>query len=393
MKEHAIPQDITGYKFHIVGNMTLKQFLEVGAGVVFAFFIYKTNLISVVKWPLVLLSSSFGAALAFLPIAERPLDHWFVTFFSILYKPTKFFWRKESRIPDAFLYEVKDEVKKQAAILDLTPQRRQRISEFLKSVKTPPVSSPEDLYIKQRSSQLLAIFEDKTLKIDFSQVKILGKKPNLRVRIRSLVDVSSEQIVNDGADSAETTISNKPKAQQSTSAQTDLPKQRSPMTKKPLVVGQVATEIKIPKLAKIKVEKEKAQEKQKDAQRSVAKTQAASFSTTIQAPARSLQATVTTTQNANLPFPTRPTQENRLVGMILTKNNELIDGATVTISDESSRPVTAIKSNALGQFFISSRLSDGTYTICIKKDNFTFKPTQISLVGEVVEPLDIRSDQ
>ena len=44
MKEHPIPQDITNYRFHIIGSMTLKQFLEIGAGIVFAGSIYKTGL-------------------------------------------------------------------------------------------------------------------------------------------------------------------------------------------------------------------------------------------------------------------------------------------------------------------------------------------------------------
>ena len=34
MREHPIPQDITGYKFHIIGSMTLKQFLEIAIGVI-----------------------------------------------------------------------------------------------------------------------------------------------------------------------------------------------------------------------------------------------------------------------------------------------------------------------------------------------------------------------
>jgi hypothetical protein len=36
MKEHPIPQDITNYRFHIVGSMTLKQFGECAAGVIIA---------------------------------------------------------------------------------------------------------------------------------------------------------------------------------------------------------------------------------------------------------------------------------------------------------------------------------------------------------------------
>ncbi|MDQ5951410.1 MAG: hypothetical protein QG639_691, partial [Patescibacteria group bacterium] len=55
MKEHPIPQDITNYRFHIVGSMTLKQFGEVLVGVIISFIIYQTNLIAIIKWPLIVL--------------------------------------------------------------------------------------------------------------------------------------------------------------------------------------------------------------------------------------------------------------------------------------------------------------------------------------------------
>src|SRR3990170_2260575 len=103
MQEHPIPQDVTGYKFHIVGNMTLKQFAEVGAGVLVAVILYNTNLLSFIKWPLMMLSVGLGGMMAFVPIEERPLDHWIMTFFRRLYNPTKFYWRKDSAVPFALM--------------------------------------------------------------------------------------------------------------------------------------------------------------------------------------------------------------------------------------------------------------------------------------------------
>ena len=105
MKEHPIPQDITNYRFHIVGSMTLKQFGEVAIGVALAFFIYQTNLINIIKWPLIFLAFGGGLAAGFVPIEERPLSHWITTFLTILYKPTQFFWKRMYNIPPAFLFK------------------------------------------------------------------------------------------------------------------------------------------------------------------------------------------------------------------------------------------------------------------------------------------------
>lgn len=133
MQEHPIPQDITGYKFHIIGSMTLKQFGEIFLGVIFAVLFYKTNLVSIIKWPLVLLSVGLGAAAAFVPIEERPLDHWIITFFKVLYKPTKFYWRREPKIPDPFTYKP-SEIQEDTSTLDLTPAKKQRIKEYVGAI-------------------------------------------------------------------------------------------------------------------------------------------------------------------------------------------------------------------------------------------------------------------
>ena len=104
MREHPIPQDITGYKFHIIGSMTLKQFLEIAIGVIVGGIIYASNLPGAVKFPLILVAVGLGAMAAFLPIEERPLDHWITVFIRSMYKPTQFFWKREPHIPEIFSF-------------------------------------------------------------------------------------------------------------------------------------------------------------------------------------------------------------------------------------------------------------------------------------------------
>src|SRR5260370_24623 len=134
MREHALPQDVTGYKFHIIGNMTLKQFAEVAIGCVIGFFVYQTNLPNILKWPVILLCAGAGTFAAFVPFEERPFDHWIVAFFHALYRPTQFYWKRSSKIPDAFLYKNDASTKSTIAPVDLTPARRQRVTEFLHTV-------------------------------------------------------------------------------------------------------------------------------------------------------------------------------------------------------------------------------------------------------------------
>ena len=61
------------------------------------------------------------------------------------------------------------------------------------------------------------------------------------------------------------------------------------------------------------------------------------------------------------------------------------------IKDEQNRVVRAVKSNALGQFFISTSLKNGNYDILVKHPKYKFNLQEILLKNQVVEPIEIRS--
>src|SRR5258708_2041983 len=96
MEQNPVPQNISLYQFDWVGDMTLKQFLELATGVVIGVIIYATALPGLIKWPLIFFSAISGAALAFVPFEERPLEQWIFAFFRSIYSPTLFHWQKQS---------------------------------------------------------------------------------------------------------------------------------------------------------------------------------------------------------------------------------------------------------------------------------------------------------
>lgn len=104
MEQHPIPQQISSYQFKLVGDMTLKQFFQVAGGVVVSLIFYSTPLHPIIKWPLILLSAGLGAAMAFLPFQERPLERWIIAFFRSIYSPTLYSWRKTLK-PTVFFTE------------------------------------------------------------------------------------------------------------------------------------------------------------------------------------------------------------------------------------------------------------------------------------------------
>src|SRR3990167_589258 len=102
MEQHPIPGAITAYKFKLVGDMTLKQFLELAAGVVSAWVLFNSGANFAIKWTLGPILAFFGFALAFLPIEDRPLDQWIINFFRSIYAPTQYLWRQKPKKLDFF---------------------------------------------------------------------------------------------------------------------------------------------------------------------------------------------------------------------------------------------------------------------------------------------------
>ncbi len=94
MENHPIPQDITGFQFKLIGEMTVKQFAYVASGVIIAWFFYITPLVLLIKLPLVLIFGGLGVSLAFLPVDGRPMDQMIKNFFKAVFSPTQYVYQK-----------------------------------------------------------------------------------------------------------------------------------------------------------------------------------------------------------------------------------------------------------------------------------------------------------
>lgn len=399
MKEHPIPQDITGYRFHIVGSMTLKQFGEVLLGVILAFLVYKTNLFFLIKWPLVIFFFGAGLISAFIPIEERPMSHWLTTFFGIIYKPTQFFWKRSYNIPAPFLYVGDKQNLIQVKEVDLTPARRQRIKEFLNSTSaTNPL--PEDL-TTQEQKQIMSVLDlfDVTPETNVGIMPTQFQKPDLKVRVRSLrVDAPdySQTVTTVVSEPIQPMPPTEPSLTEivaqlpnpEVSIRVDQDTQKNVF----LEAQQVAQNIEIPQERSVSVQSPFA-DAQEDTTFKVKPVPLGerSYIASQDAPRQTAAVTNKATFNASLPFPDKPTTPNKLVGMVLTSNQELIPEAIVEISSEEGHVVRAVKTNALGQFFITTPLKAGKYVVNVQKQNFIFESMSIELKNSIVEPLEIRS--
>lgn len=131
IEQHPIPQDVTGYKFRLVGDMTLTQFLQLAGGIIGGLIFYALPLPFFFKYPLATLSVGLGVGMAFVPVQGRPMGQWILAFIKSIYSPTMYVWQKQA-VPPA---EPQGEVGTPQTIPSQpAPQQPQ--------VPTPPVPQP-----------------------------------------------------------------------------------------------------------------------------------------------------------------------------------------------------------------------------------------------------------
>ncbi len=105
-EQHPVPQNISSYQFRLIGDMTIKQFFQLAGGALIALLFYASPFPGFIKWPLIIFFALAGAAFAFLPLEERPLEEWVKAFFRSVYSPTIYVWQKTQTPPIIFAQQV-----------------------------------------------------------------------------------------------------------------------------------------------------------------------------------------------------------------------------------------------------------------------------------------------
>jgi hypothetical protein len=370
MQEHPVPQNITSYEFHLIGNMTLKQFFELAAGGLFAFLSYTSNLPDLLKWPLVFIFVILGVAFAFVPLEERPLDHWFLAFIRAIYNPTKFYWKKTVVVPDVFNFvKGAQPTAAQNEVEAALPRKRERAKAYFQSIAQDQAQDVDEN--AERANSLLGLFQYTQVDSVDAHHRQDTEKPSLEVSphpIHAIYSMPAQAV--DG-----------------TPAQTI---EETPLTSATALISPVyAPPVDIPEDQRVSVKVEEKSGTVFDAQRDLGASVGAhqDQTTGTQAAENAVEAKT----NANLPFPKTPTTPNLVVGMILDTAGKMVEQCIIEIRDKTGMPVRALRSNKLGQFFISTALPSGEYEVVVEKDGFTFDTMKLQLSGKIVEPLEIRA--
>ena len=335
MQQHPVPQNIPEYQFRLVGDMTLKQFLELMGGVLLAYLFYASNLIFLFKWPLALLSIFLGFALAFLPFEDRPLDQWIINLLHAIYKPTRFIWKKSNKIPSFFLF---------------SPHSQENVNTVTKTIKAPTrlVTPPP---ISDLSS-------DESARL-FALDSLFSQSPSLPTPNHQLP--------------------------------TAVPKP-SVMIRKLHATPTVSLNFRPTPTKTLHIESPKeTREMPGDATQS-GRPQPSTNNVIFTAPTiRADAPTPSSNTVKTISLPAAPTLPNLVTGIVIDQVGKLVENAIVQIVDQSGVPARAIKTNSLGRFFTSTPLGPGTYTIEVDRTGLLFTPQQLIVSDAVIPPFELRA--
>lgn len=376
-ESHPVPQNVTSFEFHLVGDMTLKQFtyLAAGLGIAYLTFIFLAKPAPLVAWPIILISALFGVSFAFLPIGERPLDHWASAFIRAIFKPT--LRRYKSKV-----------ISKEA------PEYKNRLQIYL---NTLPVAAPASLTTIGQSS------------IPVTSPQTTPSRPNQTTPITppqpvppQIPQAASPQPVNP-APQPTPQPHPAPKIEEQLPSPNELKKAVGLAKEAQAVQSKIVDDER--KLEDIKRRAAEPganpnnftkqfenvlsdlQELNKQAS-NVSKDLAVLSKAPSPAPSPVTKAPVQIIPSLSL-----TSIPNIINGIITDSQGNYLESAIIVAHDAKGLPVRALKSNKLGQFITATPLPDGEYTLSAEKDALAFPTYQVELKGEVMQPIVIAAQK
>lgn len=332
MQQYPVPQEISNYEFKLVGDMTLKQFFQLAAGVLIALLFYASPLPWWLKWPGVTIFGALGFALAFLPIKGRPLSIWFLAFIKAVYSPTLYTYDKNG-VENVFAVGA-------AAVLPekmVTPEGEKKTTEYLSTLPDQGIHESLEAAEKSFVQRIGALFHTTHAPTNGAVATVNTTQPVVNTAPAKSVMLETEF---------------------------KIPENKAVKVEKPTLPQPAVQTVNVPKQ---KLE--------------------SAFSNTGQASAPSQQATFT--PEAAPPAP--PEIPNTIVGQVVTNEGKMVEGAILEIKDSSNKPMRALRTNKVGHFITATPLRSGDYYVETEKEGLTFDPVSFKAEGGLIPPILIRA--
>lgn len=386
MEQHPVPQNVTTFQFKLIGDITLKQFAYAAGGIILAYVLYKMTFVPVIlRYPFAIFSLILGFGLAFVPIEQRPMDRWLITFVKSIYMPTQFVWKKDAQLPEALsnlpvmqTIPVAQVTQAATGIPPSTNQQKQNQNTNEPPVArapTPPTTSPA---IPTQPTSAPQQFKP-------TSPAPLSPQP---IPITRVAAIPAPTNVNQVINSQEITTNQTPKTQPPNNVQIMQQKAQQEKIEQERLL-QLQTQLNQLLAEKDLMSKELSMLKKTMNEQKSPPTNVNSYNATGQTTTTvKIVQPATSVQNG---IPQLTSYPNIITGIVKNSSANLLPNIIITVKDKEGMPVRALKTNKIGQFAASTQLSNGTYIIELEdpKQAFAFTPIEVVLSGQVLPPLEI----
>ncbi len=436
---HPVPQNVTEFEFHLVGDMTIKQFMYLGSGLFLAYltFALLSSRVPLLAYPLILIFAGSGAALAFLPIQDRPLDHWLASYFRAIFQPTKRVYKSKLITKEDPLFKTRLQVylnSKKNPMLANIPNKNVKSTPFSFQMTSVNQTAPAPTIIATAPAALSTpavapvppVIAQPAAAPDPQQSTILGSSSLSSMSIPSAQASPPPTVTSTplSATPVAQTPQPTPVVAAPIAAPAPLPQVSQPMPAAPLPnqpapapsSDELQQTIEVAKQVHEVQQKIMKTEEQINLIRSKAASQDANPKDYLdqfhqllgelqnlnqEAATLSQQVAVLTKEPPKLvvakpepvvkaksiPTITLTSIQNVLNGIVTDSAGNYLDGSIILAHDKQGIPVRALKTNKLGQFVAATPLNNGIYTITIEKDDLVFDTIEIELEGEILKPI------
>jgi hypothetical protein len=400
MEQHPVPQNVTTFQFRLIGDMTIKQFGYLAGGAILAYISYRLPLPFFFTWPLTMIFGLGGVGFAFVPIEERPMDVWVLSFIKSVYSPTQFVWQQQIFPP---VPPVLQPPIQQSPAQQQPPLAPRTTTDVLQGMFTPTrLSDPSAsrvVSIQQHTGiwDIIMHFFSPTQQnipsaapvspVRFSTPSITGKHIDISSPPSVVPNTNQEKIIEE-AKEKEVVLEEK------------LSTLKKDLEDKSMTEARILELQK--QLTELLTQKDKMQQ-EIEAFRKAAPQQtnpntvipaapsSASSVATPQTPKTQNVKIITPESAVKAGLPRLTTFPNVVTGIIKDSDNNLLPGVLVTVKDKDGMPLRALKTNRLGQFAASTPLSNGVYFVEIEdpRTRYIFDRVQITLNGSIVPAIEV----
>lgn len=365
MDNHPIPQNITGFEFKLIGDMTIKQFAYLATGTVLGWIAFSLPVSFIVKFPFMAIFLSFGVSFAFFSIEGRPVDTMIFNFIKAVFSPTQYVYQRSlitQPLPNETKKEDETVLKGTAAAPQVLIREENKLDKkefdffhMLSQMLTPlpnapiqtggtepPAQTPPP---EKKEEEIKTEVLTKELEKAKEEEKILQEKgapleefQNAHEKVLELEKTLSQ------------TVLEKQRLEQEL---VELKKQLEQTKKEQVYKPTVAEELKETQNVRV-IPKELGKAKG---------------------------------------VPTPPQYPNVISGIVKDPRGNPLQNILVEVKDFEGNPVRAFKTNALGQFNASTALGNGKYTILFEDPSGLnkFDSVAFEAKGDIILPIEVIS--